>query len=136
MAALTETEQAEVLRFLGYANWEELASSYRWDYPTLVPTTYIVADAWNRLSDEGLDMVRRDLEILRKIEGILAGGALCRLASVKVGDITLNPNELTQLRQEWERWKQQLSDDLGAQINPYRKLDGSVGGRNGRVVNC
>jgi len=135
MAALTETEQAEILRFLGYTNWESLFVSYRWDYPTLVPTEYIVRDTFSRISDAGLEMVRKDLVQLRAIETQIAS-ARCRLQATKVGDIQTNPEELRTLRGEWEIWKQQLADDLGAQVNPNRNTGGPMpGGRNARVIN-
>lgn len=131
MATLNETERAKIRRYLGYPNWSSLALAWGQPFPTHIEPEYYINDALDRLSDEGLELVRGDLRQLDDIEAQISG-ARKRLQASKVGDITLNPDELPSLRGEMENWKRQLADDFGSLLNPFRR---SIGGnRNGVVV--
>lgn len=131
MAALNEQERSLVRRYLGFQNWEDLALMWSVPFPTHIEPNWYINDAIDRLSDEGNNLVRRDLTELKCIEDQI-GDARCRLKASKIGDITLNPEEIPSLRGEMEHWKRQLADDFGAALNPYRSNIG--GSRNGQVV--
>jgi len=132
MAALTDIEQSKILRFLGYPDWSNLAIAWGLDFPTGVEPQYYVRDAFGRLTDEALELVRNDLRECEEIERQLSD-ARCRLKASKVGDITMNIDEIPYLRGELDHWKRQLADDFGSIINPFRT--GQFGGsRSGRVI--
>jgi len=131
MATLNEVERAKVRRYLGYQNWSNLALAWGQPFPTHIEPEFYINDALDRLTDEGLELVRGDLRQLEDIE-IQIGNARKRLQASKVGDITLNPEELPSLRGEMEHWKRQLADDFGSLVNPFRQAMG--GSRNGTVV--
>jgi len=132
MAALNEQERALVRRYLGYQNWENTALMWGIPFPTAIQPSWYINDAINRLSDDGLELVRRDLNELQCIEKQISE-ARGRLKASKVGDITMNPEEIDALRGELDHWKRQLADDFGSTLNPYRQTD-SGGSRNGTVV--
>jgi len=129
--ALTETEGSLVRRYLGYPNWENLALAWGLSFPTAIEPSYYINNAMDRITDEGEALIRRDLRELQTIENQISE-ARCRLKAVKIGDITLNSEEIPALRGEMNHWKNQLADDFGSILNPFRKNVG--GSRNGSVV--
>jgi len=132
VAALTDTEKAKVRRYLGFANWQSTALAWGIAFPTAIQPVWYINDAIERLSDEGMELVRSDLMQLEDTERQMRE-ARKRLSASKIGDITLNADELPSLRAELENWKRQLADDFGAELNIYRQSDGG-GTRNGKVV--
>ena len=133
MAALTEKEQAEALRYLGYTNWDSVASSFQLGFPSTSQPEFLVRDAFNRITEQGLELLRRDLQELRCIENQISD-ARGRFKAKKVGDLTMNEDEIVMLRKEMTYWAGRLSDDLGGYFNPFGH-DVAAGGRNARVVN-
>ena len=131
MATLSEVERSKIRRYLGYPNWSSLALSWGQPFPTHIEPEFYVNDALDRLSDEGLELVRNDLRQLEDIESQIIR-ARKRLQATKVGEISLNIDEIPSLRGEMEHWKRQLADDFGSLLNPFRR---SLGGtRNGTVI--
>lgn len=133
MAALTEREQAKILRYLGYANWTSLASSFQLGYPSPSQPEFLVRDAFNRITDEGLELVRKDLCELDAIE-VQMNTARSRIKASKIGELETNRDETIQLRQELSYWTNRLADDLGAPINPFSNNTCYAGGRNATVI--
>jgi len=132
--ALSTSEQADALRFLGYANWSDLAQSFQLGFPAPSQPEFLVREAFRRIDDEGLERVRSDLCELRDIEGQLHS-ARSRMKAVRIGELATNPNETAMLRRELRYWTGRLSNDLGAPINPFANSDVLAGGINARVVN-
>jgi hypothetical protein len=133
MAALTPTEEAKALRYLGYPNWSALAASYQLGYPAPSQPEYLVRDSFVRINDEGLAQVRIDLCQLDSIQAQIAE-ARGRMKASKIGNLTINQDEIPQLRREFNEWKAQLATDLGVYRNPYDQT-GRSGGRNAAVRN-
>jgi len=131
MSALNEQEKAKIRRYLGYQNWQNTALMWGVPFPTAIQPNWYINDAISRLSDDGLELVRRDLRELQCIEDQISD-ARKRLKATKVGDITMNPHELESLRGELEYWKRQLADEFASILNPVRQNTG--GSRNGTVV--
>lgn len=134
MASLSQSEQADALRFLGYANWSGLAQSFQLGFPAPSQPEFLVREAFRRIDDEGLERVRRDLCELRDIENQLSS-ARGRMKAVRIGELATNPNETMQLRRELKYWTARLADDLGSPPNPFSNADGLAGSINARVVN-
>lgn len=134
MAALSLEEQADCLRFLGYANWKALAQSFQLGYPAPSQPEFLVRESFRRIDEQGLELVRRDLCELRDIEAQLHS-ARRRMKAVKIGELTMNPKETRQLRQEMNYWTSRLADDLGVYVNPFGKANMLAGSINARVVN-
>lgn len=132
MPDFTPTEKTEILRYLGYADWQSLASSVGLGYPAASQPMFIATDAMFRITDTGRDMVRRDLAELRCIEDQISA-ARQRFQVVKAEGVEFNQNETRKLREEKEHWTKQLADDLGCTENPYRQSLGG-GGINARVI--
>jgi len=134
MAALSSSEQADCLRFLGYANWRNLAQSFQLGYPAPSQPEFLVREAFRRIDDEGLERVRLDLCNLRDIETQL-GSARTRMKATRIGELAINPNETAQLRREMKYWTARLADDLGSPANPFSDAEALGGGVNARVIN-
>lgn len=130
----TETEKAEILRFLGYANWQALAQSVQLGYPAAGQPLFLVLDSFKRIAPASRALIRKDLEELRCIEEQLSGARRRMRATVLEG-MTLNPKEAAQLRQELLFWQRRLEDDLGVVHNPYSQMGyaGMPGGLNAKV---
>jgi hypothetical protein len=134
MAALTEAEQASILYHTQYVNWSSVASSYQLGFPAPSQPEYLVRDAFGRITDDGLELVRRDLFRCECTEEQLFD-AQRRLKASKVGDITLNAEEIPKLERALKRWQNKLARDLGAYINPWADINAPSSGINARVVN-
>jgi hypothetical protein len=134
MAALSQSEQADALRFLGYANWSSLAQSFQLGFPAPSQPEFLVREAFRRIDEEGLERVRLDLCELRDIECQLHS-ARRRMKATRIGNLATNPNETMQLRRELRYWVGRLSDDLGAPVNPFASDSVFAGGINAKVVN-
>lgn len=133
MLDFTAAEKTEILRYLGYADWQSLASSVGLGYPSASQPMFIATDAMFRITDAGRDMVRRDLAELRCIEDQISSSRQ-RFAAVKIDGLEINQNETRKLREEKAHWTEQLADDLGCTANPYRQSGGGGGGINARVI--
>ncbi len=131
MAALTEIEKSKILRFLGFPDWATLALSWSISFPTAIEPQYQIQDAFYRMSDEALELIREDMRQCEAVESQLKE-SIKRLKASKVGEITLNPDEQAALRGELNHWKAQLANDFGTILNPY-KVDGGSS-RNGVCV--
>jgi hypothetical protein len=130
---LTEQEQAQALRFLGYTNWRDLASSFQLGYPAPSQPEYLIRDAFVRLDEQGIELVRKDLCELNSIERQMSESR-GRLRAAKVGDMQLNHSEFNQLRQHLIFWQGRLADDLGGYPNPFASAaTTTAGGRNAQV---
>jgi len=132
MAELNDREKAKILRYLGYADWSSVASSFQLGYPSPSDPEFLVRDAFARITDEGLELVRRDLCELESIEDQLHS-CRKRMKASKLGDLQVNADEPFMLRREMTYWTSRLSDDLGAPINPFSSATTGVGGRNAKV---
>jgi len=128
---LTPQEQAECLRYLGYANWSSLASSFQLGYPAPSQPEFMIRDAFRRINEEGLELVRRDLCNLRNIEAQI--GDTSRLKVTSVAEVKMNPDEFSDLRQRMMYWLGKLADDLGGYPNPFGHQS-LAGTRNARVI--
>lgn len=132
--AFTDQEKARVLHFLGYASWVSLAQSIQLGYPAASQPLFLVEDAFNRITPDGENSIRRDLCELESIERQMSEGRQ-RLATKKVGEVEFNQGELGALRSEYLYWQRRLADDFGVVPNPYAQATmlGLGGGINARV---
>lgn len=132
--AFTDDEKTRVLHFLGYPDWQSLASSIQLGYPASTQPLFLVRDSFDRLSPAGENSVRRDLCECEAIEGQLSD-ARSRMRATQIGEMKLNAQETAQLRGELQFWVKRLADDLGVFVNPYSQMDylGMGGGINAKV---
>lgn len=132
--AFSDSEKTRVLHFLGYPDWQSLASSIQLGYPASTQPLFLVRDSFQRLSPEGEQAVRRDLCQCEAIEAQLAD-ARSRMRVTKIGEIEVNARESQALRGELTFWTRRLADDLGVFPNPYSQMDylGMGGGMNAKV---
>jgi Na+/phosphate symporter len=131
MAALTDKERSRIMEYLLYPDWNNLAMIWGIFVPTHVEPQYYIRDAMDRLTDEALELVRKDLCNLEDIELQMAD-ARKRLKASKVGDITLNPDELDALQKEFDRYVIKLANKFGAPLNGWA-IQG-LGPNNGMVI--
>ena len=130
---LTETEQAKALRFMGYANWTSLASSFQLGFPAGSQPEFLVRDAFTRIREESIELIRRDINELECLENQISDTS--RIKASKLGDMTLNADEFGDISQRMGYWRDMLAQDLGAYFNPFGSQGGTAaGGRNARVV--
>ena len=131
MAALTAIEESKIMRYLGFPDWATLALSWSISFPTAIEPQYQIRDAFTRMSEETLELIRRDLSVCERIENQMITG-LDRLKATKIGNLETNQDEHAALRGELNHWKAQLANDFGTILNPYRVDGGSS--RNGVCV--
>lgn len=130
----TDEEQAEICRFLGYANWQSLAQSIQLGYPAAGEPLFLVLDSFKRIAPAARPLVRRDLAELRCIEDQLSESR-GRLRAQSVEGVRFNPLEMKGLLDHQTYWRQRLEDDLGVIRNPFSQASygGSPGGINAKV---
>jgi len=133
---LNDEERALALRYLGYPNWESLASSVQLGFPAESQPEYLIRDAFDRIASESLNLIREDICQLRAIEAQKAD-ARSRLKATALGNLKLNPREMRALDQELAYWTKRLADDLGGYINPFSNFSTSpmAGGISAKVIN-
>lgn len=138
MASLTNDEKAQILRYLRYPNWQALAQSFQLGYPSEAQEEFLVRSSFDRISDDSLEYIRRDLCELRSIEN-QRSEARSRFKASQIGDIKIDPQkELDLLSREYDYWTGQLRDDLGVEMNPWSSVErkgAGMGGMNARVIN-
>jgi len=130
-AEITIDERAEILRFLGYPNWNKLAQSVQLGVPSQAHAEFLVRQAFARIAPESRDLIRRDLCELKDIECQLSESR-SRLKANRLGDLHINRHEQKQLRRELEYWRNRLADDLGVYVNPWSNFEMVYGG-NGNM---
>lgn len=135
-APFNEEDVSDILRYLGYPDWVSLAQSIQLGYPAASQPLFLVRDSLDRLTPTARERVRIDLCELKSIDSQLSQGR-GRLRATQLGNLSLNPRELQQLRVEYLFWQRRLADDLGVVPNPYSQLQflGMPGGVSARVGN-
>lgn len=97
---------------------------------------YLVEGAFDRITNEALATVRKDLCELESIENQL-GEARGRLSAEQLGNLKVNMKELPMLRRELVWWALVLANDLGVGPNPFSAMQclggAGGGGRNASV---
>jgi hypothetical protein len=131
MASFTTEEKAKILRHLGYPNWQSLAQSFQLGFPSEGQPEFLVRLAFDRISDESLDLIRRDVQELDCIENQMSD-ARNRFKASQLGDLYTNRNEPRMLRNEQNYWRRKLADDLGVYQNPWSNFNMAYGG-NGNM---
>jgi hypothetical protein len=115
----TKTEQAEILRYLGYADWQDLAQSFQLGLPADSQPEFLVREGFDRISPEARALVRRDVCELRDIE-LQRSQARRRAVATKVGDLMVDTREeIKILNAERTYWTNKLANDMG---NVYYNL--------------
>lgn len=132
--AFTAEEETDILRFLGYPDWQSLAQSVQLGYPAASQPLFLVRDSFKRMTHPAEQAIRAALCELRDIDCQLRD-ARKRLRASKVGEVVMNPDELPTLRGEWVYWQRRLADLLGVVPNPFSQLEwaGAGGGINSKV---
>lgn len=132
----TDEEVTDILRFLGYPDWISVASSIQLGFPSTSQPLFLVRDSLQRITGTSRAQVRRYLCELSAIENQLSD-ARSRFRVSKVEQVTINPQEVGHLNQQYAYWRRRLADDLGVVPNVYSQIDyhGMGGGINAKVTN-
>jgi len=127
-------QRSRIKHFLKYPDWQSMSNGVQMGMPAGAQAMYLVEQSFERLTSAGEASVLSDLEQCEACECQITD-ARKRVKARTIGSIATNRDELTQLKQELEEWRQRLSDDLGAPINPYTLQNpfGASGGINARV---
>lgn len=128
---LTDDEKAKVRRALGYFN-AATASSIMLGVPRPAQPLFLVEQSMGFLLPAGETEVRRLLAIIDSIDDRMLR-AHGRLAAEEIGEIVMNPRELTALKQERFYWAGRLSDEIGAPMNEAYAMQ-YRGGGGGQVT--
>jgi hypothetical protein len=120
-------EKARVRYHLGYLNIQPVLS-IQLGVPAVSQTGFLVEAALDRVPVSQAGFVRRLLSTLDMTEARMIE-AQERLAATRLGEITLNPDEIEKLEIEHTRWARRLGDFLGCPINPYSSDPASAGKR-------
>lgn len=120
---LTEEEKVKVRHHLGYLN-VAASSTFTLGAPAAVETTFIIEGAMNKVLDVALLEVRRQLQILDRIESQMVDD-LELLAVQQVDEIAIQPEEMKKLRREYKHWQQSLANLFGVYPNPFDKRFGN-----------
>jgi hypothetical protein len=136
-SVFTEAEKDSILRLLGYPNWAALAQSIQLGYPAASQPLFLVFDAFHRIRPEARARVRTDLCRALGVECQMAESRT-RLKASRVGEVTLNATEFTQLTEQLRFWTLRVADQLGVVPNPYSQVEyqgaTSAGGVNARII--
>jgi len=132
--AFSKTEQARMLHFLSYTNWRSLAASIQLGFPAASQPLFLFYSAVERIAYESEPTIRQDLCELESIEAQLSS-ARSRFKATQLGELKMNPQETSMLRNELVFWVRRLCDDLGIFPNPYSQMIvfGMGGGINAMV---
>lgn len=131
MARLSEVEKVRIRRALGYVGTSE-STAYAFgrissvEYLTLA-NARMEAD----FSSEFIELIREDLGRCEATVDQMFK-AQKHLQARKVGNIETNPEEIAQLREQWEFWAARLADSLGLPRYPHAHASAG-GGLNARV---
>ena len=126
-APLTTEEKAKILRYLRYPDWESLAQSFMLGFPSEGQPEFLVRLAFDRIAPESLDLIRKDVCELDRIEQQFSE-ARERFRASKLGELVLNEKEIMMLEREDRRWRKKLADDLGVYQNPWSNENMEYGG--------
>lgn len=134
--AFTSEEEAKCRYYLSYPDWISLAQSFQLGYPANAQPLFLLNESFKRIRPESEYTVRRALCELDSIECQMSA-ARQRLQATALGELKLNPMELSALRKELLYWTARLADALGVVANPYSQMIfnaisqmGGVGGRS------
>ena len=131
--SFTDQQKARIKHFLKYPAWQSMSNGIQLGIPAGAQAMYLVEQSFERLSAGGEQSVLLDLEQCEACECQITD-ARKRIKAKTIGTIATNRDELSQLKQELEEWRQRLSDDLGAPINPYTLQNPAQFGVNARVL--
>jgi hypothetical protein len=115
--AFTPEEIERIHYSLGYLGSGVIAS-IQLGIPRPLETLFLVDDAITKINVQSEPRVRRILCIMDGIEEKLVD-AQDRLAAERIDEITLRPDELDRLEEQWVRWGMQLGSILGAPFYKY-----------------
>lgn len=131
--AFTPRDRSRVKYHLGYLAVAP-AASIQFGIPRPIETLFLVEDALNNIIDDGFN-VQNVLRILGILDGVE-----CRLvafqdylAANQLGNLTVNPDKMDNLEQEYIRWQGRLGDILGVPIYPYTRRAMAGAGIYGNV---
>lgn len=130
--AFTDHQKSRIKHFLKYPDWQSLSNGIGLGIPAGYQSMFLVEQSFQRLTSGGEQSVLVDLENLECIEKQITS-ARSRMKATSIGDLKVNPQEVQALTGELEEWRQRLSDDLGAPVNPYT-MESRSGGINARVI--
>lgn len=133
--AFTDSERSRIKHFLSFPDWVSLAASIQLGFPAGSQPLFLVEDAFQRLTTDGEESVRRDLCECEDIENQMRT-ARSRMKTTQLGNLKINAQETRMLRSELTYWSLRLSSDLGVVSNPYAafEYEGALGGSiNARV---
>lgn len=121
---LTTQEKIKIRHHLGFLNVSE-SSTFSLGTPAAVETQFVIEGAMNRVPEEALPELRRQLQILDSIEEqMVADHEL--LAVERIGEITIRQDEQEALVRVYDRWRQSIANLLGVYPNPWDKRDGGI----------
>lgn len=116
-AILDEHEKVRVRHHTGYLLTNPV-TTIQLGFPRAAQPQFLLETAMNSIPVEAIGQIRKYLDILDRVEGLLVE-AQERLAANRLGEIDLREDEPGQLEREYARWAKRLADDLGIPLNPY-----------------
>lgn len=115
----TAEEKVQIRRHLGFINVQE-AYTFVLGVPAAVETQFLIEGAMDRVLLAAEPEVRRHLEILARIEGLLIEDQDTLIVS-SVDEIQIRPTEMKELRREYQFWREGLANIIGCYPNPFDK---------------
>lgn len=116
--ALTDEERVKVRHHLGFLNVTEVATFFL-GIPAASQQLFLIESAMNLVLPAAEFEVRRHLRILDRLEEQDVEDSEL-LAVLEVGEIKINPNELSVLfKQQYLKWRASLANIFGVKPNPY-----------------
>lgn len=123
--ALDDNEKERVRYHMGYLNVQP-AASIHFGIPAAIQTLFLVDLAMELLLPSAEDRVRRLLTVLDDIECKMIGGQDYLVAS-QLDTLTIRPDHIDKLEDEYCRWASRLADEMGAPLYPgstkFRRLN-------------
>lgn len=117
-AVITLEERGRILFHLGYGVVNAV-SIFTLGVPAVGQPLYLAYSMMDRIPESQIQLVRRVVGILDKIETLKIDGLDYLVAEQIDGEIKLSADLQTKLDIEYTKWAQRLSDLTLAPLNPY-----------------
>lgn len=126
---ISEEDKVRARGHMGYGGVQE-SSTFVLGVPAAVQTAFMIEGAWSRILPSHERAFSDLLDKLDEIECQVMGNT-GNLATLKVGNIEMNPREFEQLLERYRYWQGKLSNMLQVPPNPFDSrplLSGAGGG--------
>lgn len=131
--AFTNDEKGRIKYFLDYTDWKDLSPAIQIGFPSTSQSLFLVESAFDNLSPSAEQSAKKVLAECECIEGEMSA-ARRRFSTDKVDSVTMNRDEMTQLKTEMDYWVGRLASVMDSPRNRLSESRSVGGPYNSRVT--